>query len=214
MNETPTAPPPGPVDPRDLRVSDAEREHVVGLLQKAIGQGLITLDEFTARTDTALAAKTRSELNAVLVDLPGMVHHESTSARHQHPVELRATMSTLKRTGRWDVPRTLLVRNRMGSVELDFTDARIDHPEVAVELDVAGGSVDILVPDGATASCEDVEVQAGSIKDKLGGDRIGRPHFVVSGLVRAGSLKVRRPTYIRIGALVIRFPWKVFWDRD
>jgi len=202
------------VNPRELRVSDAEREHVVGILQKAIGQGLITLDEFTERTDTALAARTRGELNAVLVDLPGMVHQESTSPRHQQPVELRATMSTLRRTGRWDVPATLLVRNRMGSVDLDFTDARIDHPEVAVELDVAGGSVELLVPEGATVSSADVEVQAGSLKDQVGGGRGGRPHFVVSGMVRAGSLKIRRPTYIRIGALVIRFPWKVSWDRD
>nr|BFE47292.1 hypothetical protein GCM10017745_07190 [Saccharothrix mutabilis subsp. capreolus] len=45
-------------DPRQWRVSDAEREHVVGVLQKAIGRGLITLDEFTERADTALAAKT------------------------------------------------------------------------------------------------------------------------------------------------------------
>ena len=34
----------------------------------------------------------------------------------------------------------------------------------------------------------------------------GRPHFVLSGSVRAGSLKIRRPTYVRLGALVIRFP--------
>ena len=202
-------------DPRTLRVSDAEREHVVGLLQKAIGQGLITLDEFTSRTDTALAAKTRAELNAVLVDLPGMVHQESTSPDHRQPVELRATMSALKRTGRWSVPASLVVRNRMGSTDLDFTEARIDHAEVQVELDVAGGSVELLLPDGATVDADQVEVNMGSVKNKIGDvDRSGRPHFVLSGSMRAGSLKIRRPTYIRIGALVIRFPWKISWDRD
>ncbi|HEV8559016.1 MAG TPA: DUF1707 domain-containing protein [Actinophytocola sp.] len=203
-----------PVDPRTLRVSDAEREHVVGLLQKAIGQGLITLDEFTTRTDTALAAKTRGELNAVLVDLPGMVHQETTSPAHRQPVELRATMSVLKRTGRWSVPASLVVRNRMGSTDLDFTEARIDHAEVQVELDVAGGSVELLLPDGASVDADQVEVNMGSVKNKIGGDRSGRPHFVLSGSMRAGSLKIRRPTYIRIGALVIRFPWKISWDRE
>lgn len=217
MNETsqPAPRPVGPVDPRTLRVSDAEREHVVGLLQKAIGQGLITLDEFTTRTDTALAAKTRAELNAVLVDLPGMVHHESSSPKHQQPVELRATMSTLKRTGRWVVPRTLLIRNRMSKTELDFTEARVDHPEVHIELDVAGGSVELLMPEGATVATDIVEASASSIKDRVGsGEAVGRPHFVVSGLLRASSLKIRHPTHIRIGALVIRFPWKIYWDRD
>ncbi|HLS79305.1 MAG TPA: DUF1707 domain-containing protein [Nocardia sp.] len=57
---------------RDLRVSDAEREHVGQLLQRAVGLGMLSLGEFTERMDTALAARTRGELNAVLIDLPGV----------------------------------------------------------------------------------------------------------------------------------------------
>ena len=91
---------PDPIDPRELRVSDAERAHVVNVLQKAIGHGLLSLDEFTERTDTALAAKTRGELNAVLVDLPGVTHTDPDSPVREKPVELRANMSTLKRTRR------------------------------------------------------------------------------------------------------------------
>jgi hypothetical protein len=64
---------------RNLRVSDSEREHVVGLLQRAIGRGMLDLDEFTERTDVALAARTRGELNAVLVDLPGLTHREAAA---------------------------------------------------------------------------------------------------------------------------------------
>ncbi|RVW01355.1 DUF1707 SHOCT-like domain-containing protein [Rhodococcus xishaensis] len=60
------------MEARDLRVSDAEREHVGELLQRAVGQGMLSLGEFTERMDTVLAAKTRGELNAVLVDLPGI----------------------------------------------------------------------------------------------------------------------------------------------
>lgn len=60
------------MEARDLRVSDAEREHVGELLQRAVGQGMLSLGEFTERMDTALAAKTRGELNTVLVDLPGV----------------------------------------------------------------------------------------------------------------------------------------------
>lgn len=70
-------------DPRDLRVSDTEREHVVGLLQRAIGRGLIDLDEFTERTDIAYNAMTRGQLNVVLADLPGLVH--SGAPRPAHP---------------------------------------------------------------------------------------------------------------------------------
>ncbi|MXQ75254.1 DUF1707 domain-containing protein [Rhodococcus rhodochrous] len=60
------------MEPRDLRVSDAEREHVGELLQRAVGQGMLSLGEFTERMDTVLAAKTRGDLNQVLVDLPGI----------------------------------------------------------------------------------------------------------------------------------------------
>ena len=60
------------VDPRDLRVSDAERAHVLSLLEKATGRGLITLGEFSDRSAAVIASKTRGELNAVLLDLPGL----------------------------------------------------------------------------------------------------------------------------------------------
>ncbi|MEV4311533.1 DUF1707 domain-containing protein [Actinocrispum sp. NPDC049592] len=204
-----------PVDPRTLRVSDAEREHVVAVLQKAIGQGLITLDEFTTRTDTALAAKTRSELNAVLIDLPGLVHPETQPAATAKPrLELRNTMSKLRRSGRWAVPRELIVRNKMGSCDLDFSDADIQTREVDVELDITAGSVRILLPQHATVDTDDVQLAAGSLHNKISRPQEpGGPHFRIRGIVRAGSVKIKRPTYLRLGSLVIRFPWKVSTDR-
>ncbi len=60
------------IDPRELRVSDAERAHVMSLLEKATGRGMIDLSEFSERSATAVAARTRGELNAVLLDLPGL----------------------------------------------------------------------------------------------------------------------------------------------
>lgn len=84
---SPGPPPVAPrqFDPRELRVSDAEREHVVGLLQKAIGRGLLDLDEFTERADIALAARNRGELNAVLTDLPGLVHRDAVAPAPAFP---------------------------------------------------------------------------------------------------------------------------------
>jgi uncharacterized protein DUF1707 len=202
-----------PIDPRQLRVSDAERAHVVEVLQKAIGHGLLSLDEFTERTDTALAAKTRGELNQVLVDLPGLTHSAPDSPIREKPVELTANMSSIKRTGRWTVPRELIVRNRLGSTELDFTEAVIEHDEVRIALRCSGGSVKILLPERASANTNDVRTTAGSVKNKVheGG---GKPRFVVSGTVTAGSLEIRRASYVRIGSLLIRSPWKLMWDNQ
>jgi len=200
-------------DPRTLRVSDAEREHVIGLLQKATGRGLLDLDEFTTRTDAAVAARTRAELNAVVIDLPGIAHR--AAAPKPESLELRATMSTLKRSGRWRVPSELIVRNKMGVTELDFTDALIEHDVVTVRLDVIAGSTRILVPERSTVDVDGLELTAGTLRNKVDSTRArGRPHFVIDGLVRAGSVIIKRPTYIQIGSLVIRFPWKISTGHD
>ena len=59
-----------PADPDDdLRVSDAERQSVVDRLTVAVGDGLLTLDEFADHAGGAYAARTRAELEAVTRDL-------------------------------------------------------------------------------------------------------------------------------------------------
>ncbi|MBB5806746.1 hypothetical protein F4560_006514 [Saccharothrix ecbatanensis] len=183
---------PATPDPKEFRVSDAEREHVVEILQKAIGRGLITLDEFTERTDTALAARTRGQLNAVLLDLPGVVNNERVLPRPQDRQELKSTMSTVSRKGAWEVPRQLVVRNRMGTTDLDFREASIPHAVVDIELDVTAGSVKLVLPEGATVNADGVELAASNLKDKVGTGSNGRPHFVVHGHVRAGNVEIKK----------------------
>ncbi|MBE1537978.1 DUF1707 and DUF4870 domain-containing protein [Actinomadura algeriensis] len=52
-----------------LRVSDAEREPVLGRLKDAFAEGRIDHDEFDMRTQLVLTAKTRDDLAAVTGDL-------------------------------------------------------------------------------------------------------------------------------------------------
>jgi len=173
-------------DPRDLRVSDAEREHVVSLLNKAVGRGMITLDEFTVRTDTALAAVTRADLNSVLIDLPGMVNNEMAHAR----TELKNTMSTTTRKGHWVVPQELVIRNTLGTTNLDFTAAQVP-PVVHVDLDVSLGTVKLLLPAGSSVNADAVEITAGEVKDKVRSTQ-GSPHFQLKGAVRGGTVVIKR----------------------
>ncbi|MFC5181727.1 DUF1707 and DUF4870 domain-containing protein [Actinomadura harenae] len=53
----------------ELRVSNAEREQVVERLQDAYAEGRLDHDEFDMRTHLAMTAKTRRDLDVVLVDL-------------------------------------------------------------------------------------------------------------------------------------------------
>ncbi len=54
-----------------LRVSDRERARVVDLLSEHAAEGRLSLEELDARTDGALAARTRGELAVLTRDLPG-----------------------------------------------------------------------------------------------------------------------------------------------
>ena len=54
----------------DLRVSDAERDAVVTELGEHFQQGRLDQVEFDERVTQALAARTESDLRALLADLP------------------------------------------------------------------------------------------------------------------------------------------------
>ncbi|MGH3437703.1 MAG: DUF1707 SHOCT-like domain-containing protein [Sciscionella sp.] len=182
------------MEERDLRVSDAEREHVVAVLQRAIGRGMLDLDEFTQRTDTALAARTRGELNAVLVDLPGLTHDTVPSGvASTPPAELTAGVSTIVRNGHWTVPRQLTVRNNMGGVRLDFSRARFESEQVLLELDVGMGSVRLTLPREATVNTEGLTLSMGHLRGHASSaEEPGSRHFVITGSVRMGSVHIRR----------------------
>lgn len=62
-----------PADPAGrgrLRASHMDREHVVGMLKAAFVQGRLTMDEFVARVDQALTARTYADLAVLTADLP------------------------------------------------------------------------------------------------------------------------------------------------
>lgn len=190
------------LDPRNLRVSDEEREHVVGVLQKAIGRGMIDLDEFTERTDIALAARTRGELNAVLVDIPGLVNRDLGSPHPPPPMMssdqrlvLSAKYSSLVRNGHWLVPPEVVVHNKYGSTKLDFSEAQVSSPTVHIELDSKWGSVEVIIPEQASVDLNAItEIKYGSLEDKTGSDgRAGTPRLVFSGHLHGGSLTIRHP---------------------
>lgn len=69
MPDLPESKSPG-VARRDMRVSDEDRHAVVDELRVHFGVGRIDLAEFEDRTNAALAARIRGELEPLLDDLP------------------------------------------------------------------------------------------------------------------------------------------------
>ena len=54
----------------DLRIGDAERDATMAQLRDHFVAGRLTLDELTERLDLALAAKTKSQIDGLMADLP------------------------------------------------------------------------------------------------------------------------------------------------
>lgn len=179
----------------DLRVSHSDRAEVAQRLEKAVGDGLITLDEFTERTDQALAARTRGELRAVLADLPGMqlaYPQGAVPPAQTAPEVLRGRMSSIARKGQWTVPARIVLDTRMCSTVLDFTAATLQRPLVEVNIDDYASSTEFILPDDATADLNGVETTAGGATLKVPqGPASQRLHLVVRGRVRFGSITAR-----------------------
>jgi hypothetical protein len=177
--------------PSALRVSDADRNGTLRRLHNAVALGLIDIDEFEERSALVSQARLRTDLDTLVDDLPGPAALV-TSATDR--VELRGVLGSLKRQGEWTVPTRLALYRRMGSVDLDLTGARFAGPMVIIELDMKFGGLDLRLPDGASASIDDVEVAVGSAVDhRRDAPADGTPHVILTGKVVCGSVDIRGP---------------------
>lgn len=174
-----------------LRVSDADRNGTLRRLHNAVALGLIDIGEFEERSALVSQARLHTDLEALVGDLPGPGAIITSAADR---VELRGVLGSLKRHGEWVVPTRLALHRRMGSVDLDLTRARFAGPMIVVELDLRFGGLDLRLPDGASASIDDVEVVVGSANDhRRDAPAEGSPHVVLTGKVVCGSVDIRGP---------------------
>ena len=82
-----------------VRASDADREHVIGVLREAFAEGRLTTGEHIARVGQAYTARTYAELATLSADLPAgpsaspPAPWSSTSAAGLAPTTYRRTNS-------------------------------------------------------------------------------------------------------------------------
>lgn len=195
-----------------MRVSDAEREHVGELLQRAVGRGMLSLGEFTERMDTALAATTRGELNTVIVDLPG-IRLAGPSQPDRAPASARATLATgappqtradayrevirgrmggVIRNGPWQVPSSLYLDDRFANVMLDFSQAVMRTQAVEIVIDDVCSSVTLIVPADTTVDLNLLRLVGSTATNQArSGPPLGQLHLAVRGRMRFGTVTAR-----------------------
>jgi hypothetical protein len=182
-------------DQRGIRISDGDRDLAAQRLREALAEGRITIEELEARLDAVHAAVYAADLRQPLAELPDgdAVALPVVGRSGADPTVLRVGAAGLKRAGEWIVPARLQVKGGMGSVTLDFCKAEIRNPIVQIELKLGTGSVQLLLPNEATADVDGVVATIGAVNSKVPSKpKTGATHFVVSGHTRMGSVTVRR----------------------
>jgi Domain of unknown function (DUF1707)/Cell wall-active antibiotics response 4TMS YvqF len=136
------------IEPARQRIlaSDAEREHSIVLLRDAVGEGRLTLEEFSERVDLVQTARTDGELADVTRDLPTRL--APSAAPDSAPEQHRAYCSHLARSGPWSLPGHSSWRSIFGTIDLDLRQARLDGPETLLQVYNLFGTVSLIVPEG------------------------------------------------------------------
>ncbi|WP_100448920.1 DUF1707 SHOCT-like domain-containing protein [Glycomyces xiaoerkulensis] len=183
----------------NMRISNAEREAIIGRLHAATEEGRLDLDEFADRSREVYEAKTYGEVDRLLTDLPDragqvVVPGAEGAADRADPAPSEVTLnpiaSSVQRKGEWLVPRRIGVDAKASSVKLDFRHAVIGTREVDLEADLKASSVEIILPKGAYA-VDEVEVIASSITNKCEYQGVEGLRLNVGGKAKASSIKIR-----------------------
>jgi hypothetical protein len=167
-----------------MRASDADRDRVIEVLRVAAGDGRLTPDELDERLAATLSSRTLGELAALTTDLtagPG-----EAMAQAQDVIRIDQRGGSVRRTGRWVVPRRLELRSSWCDVRLDFTEAVITHDTLRIDLTMRGGSLILLAGPGLVVDADLLTVRYGDVKISPGADPDAQ---VVLRVQLAGSMR-------------------------
>ncbi|GAA4061294.1 DUF1707 SHOCT-like domain-containing protein [Actinomadura miaoliensis] len=134
---------------------DAARDAVVARLNRACGQGLLSLRDYSARVEEIHFARTRDDLERLVRDLPeGDAVAESDAAAEGGTEWHVAPVGGLRRHGRWHMDRHLVSLSVVGGTCLDLRDAQLTAPEVTLTKVSLLGGVTVCVPHGVRVVLE------------------------------------------------------------
>jgi hypothetical protein len=176
--------------PTPVRASDAEREAAVTRLQTALGEGRITVDEFSSRAHAAYSATTTDDLDHLLADLPARGAPTVEMVGTRPPPAVVSVMGDVRLDARSALPRR--VRTGFGDIRVDLRDLRTDAEVVELDLSTVLGDVDVVVPEGVDAELDGWTVIGNRKVDLAPVPRLaGTPRIVVRAHAGLGDLRLR-----------------------
>lgn len=107
------------------------------------------------------------------------------------PLRLRHTFGSIKRKGAWTVPASVELTQRMGSTELNFTEASFESAKTTIDVDMIGGSIEMKVPQDVAVEA-DLATTLASYEDHRKAPKTEpRGVIVLRGRAIWGSVEVR-----------------------
>jgi Domain of unknown function (DUF1707) len=177
-----------------IRASDAERDATIERLSTATGDGRLTLEEFSQRMELATTARTRADLDHLVVDLPRdapaagpvTVSTSAPATWHVSPV------GGLRVYGPWRMDRHVIVISIVGGTSLELSEAQLAAPEVTLTKVSLVGGTRVTVPPG-------IRVQTSGFS-LVGGTRVeggpepgpGAPVIHIRAFSLVGGVRIQR----------------------
>jgi hypothetical protein len=182
----------------EQRVSHDDRDRVAEVLRVAAGDGRLSLEELEERLESCFAARTYGDLAPLVADLPGQAMSLAEPAAPAKDVaRVRRAGGNVRYEGAWAVPRRLELEVRGGNVLLDFTTAALRGPVTEVDVEMRGGNLRMVVPDGHAVDAEEVEIRGGQVVHRHAKHR--DPHapvvhrITITGSLTGGNIIVQPP---------------------
>ncbi|MDF0532519.1 DUF1707 domain-containing protein [Tsukamurella sp. 8F] len=174
-----------------MRASDQDRNLVMQLLSQALDTGRLTFSEFEDRTSRAVAARTYSDLDRLVSDIPAPM-----AAARPQPTTLPmlgtkvAVMSEAKVRGAVAVGAEHSAFAWWGGVTLDLSEATFTAPEVTITATAIMAGIKIILPADAVVHVPGLGIMgAFEHKDPRPG-KPGGPRVTVRGIAFWGGVEV------------------------
>lgn len=176
-------------------MGDEDRATVVDLLRAHTADGHLTLDEFSERVGVALAAETRSDLDRVTADLPGIpapAPGQVATRRRRVSRWVVAVLGGNGRKGRWRTGSQVTAIAVMGGCDIDFRHAEFESDEIIVTAVAIMGGINIVVPEGIAVELTGFPIMGGkNIKVADVPILPGSPRIVIRAFPVMGGVDVR-----------------------
>jgi Domain of unknown function (DUF1707)/Cell wall-active antibiotics response 4TMS YvqF len=185
----------------NLRVSDAERDVTLKVLNEHAAVGRLTLDELEERAGKAIAAKTRGELAALTTDLPQegaggvpAVQRPAAVAGERKPVRwMVAIMGGGHRRGRFRAVGSINAIGIMGGDEIDLREAEMEGGELTLNIFSLMGGANVYVPDSIEVELGGFSLMGGNeVKGSERLPRSGAPVVHIRGFALMGGATIYR----------------------